>query len=228
MAAIFYFSVSAGKAAKAQKRWVETSLMTNFTSGTTPSGAAVSVRRTEADCCFAWPASSRWLKVTTLRWEIWWMCSVESLAWTHLVQSTLSDLLAIVILAHCDYEEPANVYGALRSVPLISLSAHVNYIYLPCHPHSGCEKVLRPVWHQRGAEVFPGGHEGAAPPGPPSGPAFNGLSARWEALMITEWDLLEWKEPCGFVSLLPIWSAVLVLKTDKSSFRNAPRRSLNK
>lgn len=46
--------------------------------------------------------------------------------------------------------------------------------------------------------------------------------------MITEWDLLEWYQPCGFVSLLPIWSAVLVLKTAKSSFRNAPRTSLSK
>lgn len=76
--------------------------------------------------------------------------------------------------------------------PLISLGAHVNYIHLICHPHTGWEKVFRAIWYQRGAKVFPGSHEGDAPPGPPSGLAFNGLSAGWEALMITEWDLLKW------------------------------------
>lgn len=60
---------------------------------------------------------------------------------------------------------------------LISLGAHANYICLRCHPHAGCEKVFRLIWYQRGAEVFPWSHEGAAPPGPPSGLAFNGLSA---------------------------------------------------
>lgn len=164
---------SAGKDAQ---RWARISFMTNSTSGTTPSGVAAWVRRREADCCYAWPALSRCSRVTSLRWEPWWMCSVESLA-TNPLSLIYWRLLSFRIVIMRTF------YGELW--------APVNYIYPLRHPHTGCEKVLRPVRHQRGAEVFPGSHEGAAAPGPPSGLAFNGLTAGWEVPMISEWDLLE-------------------------------------
>lgn len=89
---------------------------------------------------------------------------------------SINNLLAFVILQPCIYDKPVNIYEKYIILP-ISLDAHANFIYLHHHPCTDCEKVFRLIWYQRGAEVFSGVHERAAPPGPPRLSAFNSLSA---------------------------------------------------
>lgn len=89
---------------------------------------------------------------------------------------SINNLFAFVILQPCIYDKPVNIYEKYI-ILLISLDAHANFIYLHHHPCSDCEKVFRLIWYQRGAEVFSGGHERAAPAGPPCLSAFNSLSA---------------------------------------------------
>lgn len=150
------YSSSAGKN---QKRWAEISFMRNFTSDTTRSGAAAWVRRREAGCCSAWPASSRWSRVTTLRWEIWLMSSVKSLVWTQRPSNPLSMIYWRLLSFRVVIMSDPRTFMESARIPLISLGAHANYICLRCQsscrlceslsPYlvsAGCWSVPREPW----------------------------------------------------------------------------------